>query len=126
MENQVTRTAITKSLLTVSALLLAFCFGLMTPKTDARAQATQLCASVPTAQTQRVLDGVAGAYNYQATVPDAAHPGQTLANPETKAQYVRRMLVSWVRESVRGYEATQAGEAARSSKAAEADALNIQ
>jgi hypothetical protein len=121
------RTAFTKSLLIFSALLMALCLGLTLPRTEAGAQATQsLCVTIPTAQAPRVLNGMAGAYSYQAAIPDPAHPGQTVPNPETKTQFAQRALVQFVRESVRGYEATQAGEAARSSKAAEADGLGIQ
>lgn len=74
--------------------------------------------TIPDAQLTRVVDGIAGQNNYQATIPDPANPtGPPIANPETKNQFVKRMMIKWAKESVKAWEATQAANVARDTAA---------
>lgn len=69
--------------------------------------------TIPDAQLTRVVDGIAGQYNYQAMVPGAALSDPPVTNPETKNAFVKRMMIKWVKESVKAWEATQASNTAR-------------
>lgn len=60
------------------------------------------------AQTNRVIDAICGLYDYQPQVADPANPGQTIANPETKAQFAKRQIIEFVRNSVVAWETRQA------------------
>jgi hypothetical protein len=66
----------------------------------APAMAVDWTITIPEAVAPRVLDAVCGSLGYQDTVD-----GQP--NPETKAQFVRRMLKQSIRDMVRDYEARQ-------------------
>jgi hypothetical protein len=60
--------------------------------------------AVPAAQVARVEAAFAFQYGYQATLPDEANPGQSLPNPETKSQFVKRMMAEHLRSVVKAYE----------------------
>lgn len=49
--------------------------------------------TIPDAQINRVVDGVCLAYNYQATIGGSP-------NPETKAQFAKRMLIERLKQMV--------------------------
>lgn len=74
--------------------------------------------SIPASITTRVIDGVSGQYGYQTLINGEA-------NPETKTQFATRMARTWVKESVKAYEATLAANNAKNSAivAAEAEIL---
>lgn len=91
-----------KTILSAVAIVLLFA---------SQAFAGQLCVTVPDPVDARVLDGVAGQYKYQATIKDAG--GATIPNPETKAQFVKRVIRGFVKQSVVAYEAGVAAETAR-------------
>ncbi len=52
--------------------------------------------------TSRITDAICSKFNYQPTIPDPNNVGQTISNPETKANYAKRMIkeriIAWVRE----------------------------
>lgn len=74
----------------------------------------QIVVTVPDAVLQRVLDAFAAAYGYQATIDGSP-------NPETKAQFARRMVRQYVKNTVVAHEAEQAAITARQTAA---DAAN--
>ena len=73
----------------------------------------QLTITIPDVQLKRVLDGVAWDNNYQATVADPKDNTKTIPNTETKAQFVKRMLVERLKGMVKGGEQKQADENAK-------------
>lgn len=67
----------------------------------------QLVIDFPDSIRNRVLDAFASTYGYQATLQDGT------PNPQTKAQFAKAQVARFVKEVVKGYEATRAGEIAR-------------
>lgn len=67
--------------------------------------------NIPDAILPRVLNGFASRYGYTPTLVDGN--GADYQNPETKAQFAKRMLVDYMRTVVREAEATAAADAAR-------------
>lgn len=66
----------------------------------------KIIIDVPDAQAQRVLNGFCADRGYQPTLPDDT------PNPETKAQFVKRLLIQYIKNSVRMNEIQAASEAA--------------
>lgn len=62
----------------------------------------------------RIVDAMAITYGYSATIPDPANLGQTIPNPETKAQFGRKQIRRIIMESVRNAEVIQARTTAES------------
>lgn len=60
-------------------------------------------------------------YGYQATIPDPAHPGQTLPNPQTPAQFAAQRIIQYAVDVAKSYAAKQA-DAARVTALAQVDA----
>ncbi len=73
----------------------------------------QISVTIPDAALPRVLDAFASSYQYKATVPDPANPSLTIPNPQTKAQFARSRLISYMQDIVRAHEANAAAETAR-------------
>ncbi len=67
--------------------------------------------TVSSTNKTRIIDGIAGQHNYQATIEDAE--GKSIPNPETKGVFVKRMAREWVISNVRSFEANQAAEDSR-------------
>lgn len=44
---------------------------------------------------------IAAFYGYESTIPDPAHEGQTIPNPETVAQFSRRKLLADMQDRFR-------------------------
>lgn len=74
--------------------------------------------TIPDGVAARVTDGLAGQYNYQATIPAPNPLNPPVPNPETKAQFAKRMVANFIKDSVKAYEATQAARIARDTAAA--------
>lgn len=53
--------------------------------------------------TQRVITALCAVNGYQATLPDGT------ANPQTPAQFAKACVVAYIRQTVFGYEQSQAG-----------------
>lgn len=64
----------------------------------------------------RINAAFAATYGYQATLEDGT------ANPQTVGQFTRTKIRDHIKRVVTDYEATQAAEAARTSKVAEVEA----
>lgn len=77
--------------------------------------------TVPDAQQNRLVNGIAGQYGYQVTVPAPNPLDPPVPNPETKGQFAKRMMLKWAKDSVKAYEATQAANASRDAAAAAAE-----
>ncbi len=69
--------------------------------------------TIPDPVVARVRTAFTNTYGYQATIPDPSNPGQTIPNPETASAFMRRMLMNFVKDTVKGYEASQAVRTAR-------------
>ncbi len=80
-----------------------------------------LTITIPNAQLTRVANAVATQHGYQAEVPDPDNPGQTIPNPQTKADFAREVLMRFLRETVRAHEAAVAAESARQTAITKAD-----
>ena len=67
--------------------------------------------TIPDAQINRVVGAFAIAYNYQAILenPD----GTTFPNPETRPQFMRRQIMTFIKNTVQSVEVIAAAEAAR-------------
>lgn len=74
---------------------------------------TTLTLTIPDAQTARVVAAFEKAYSYQPFLADGITP-----NPETKAQFMRRMIMQFIRDTVQAVEASTAAETARAAEMA--------
>lgn len=81
----------------------------------------QIVLNVPDGQQSRLVNGIAGQYGYQSTVPAPNPLDPPVPNPETKGQFAKRMMLKWAKESVKAWEATQAAGTARDTAAADAE-----
>jgi hypothetical protein len=61
----------------------------------------------------RIQDAIAAAYGYQTTIPDGN--GGTIPNPESKAQFARRMIGGHIKSVVRTQELAAARVASETS-----------
>lgn len=86
----------------------------------------QIIIDIAVADLPRVIDAIAGQYNYQDTIPDPNNPeGPEIANPETHAQFAKRQAARWAKENVISWEAKQASEAARLIAITDAEGIDI-
>lgn len=74
------------------------------------ALATDIIITIPTAIAPRVLDGFAANHGYRATLEDGS------PNPESKAEFARRMLKEYIRQSAIAGETLAARDAAEASQ----------
>lgn len=70
-----------------------------------------ISVTIPDAVLPRVLNAFASRYGYLATLTNA--DDQPVANPETKAQFAKRMLAEHIKRVVREEEAIAAELTAR-------------
>lgn len=76
--------------------------------------------TLPDAELTRILDGFAAQHKYQDTVPnpdyDPDDPAETdpptIPNPQNKAQFLKKKIIQFVKESVRAQETRSTKEAA--------------
>ena len=64
-----------------------------------------------------IVDDLAAANGYQATIPDPANPGQTLPNPQTKAAFAKEMVRQYIVRTIRDYRKEAAAKLAREAAA---------
>lgn len=71
----------------------------------------QICFTIPDAVLGRVINAIAGYYGYAEKL---SHPlfGNQEPNPETKAQFAKRMLRRHLKGLVRAWESELAAKAA--------------
>lgn len=77
--------------------------------------------TVPDGQLARLVNGIAGQYGYQATMPAPNPLDPPVPNPETKGQFAKRMMLKWAKESVKAWEATQSANTARDTASADVE-----
>lgn len=75
--------------------------------------------TIPDAVSGRVVNAVAAMNNYQPVVPNGS--GAMVANPETKAQFAKRMISEKIIQMVKQYETQQAAQAAMAQAASSVD-----
>lgn len=80
-----------------------------------------LGVTVPDAQATAILDDFVAYHGYQATIKDAE--GNDIPNPQTKAQFAKAKVVSFVRESIKSFRANASANSARDVKIQEVDAI---
>ncbi len=60
----------------------------------------QIVLTVNDAQLARLAEAVARRQGYRDTIQDSVDPTKTIPNPETKAQFVRRWVVTMLKNEV--------------------------
>lgn len=75
------------------------------------------------ASKDAVIAAFADAYNYQATVPDPANPGQTIANPQSPAAFANDRIKSFIKEVYASSAINAATKSAASSSKATVDSV---
>lgn len=60
----------------------------------------QIIVTVNDAQLARLADAVARRQGYRETIQDPIDPTKTIPNPEMKAQFVRRWLITMLKNEV--------------------------
>lgn len=75
----------------------------------------------------RIANAFAIAYGYQDQVPDPANPGAMIPNPETKAQFTKKKVADFIRNTVIAVESEKAATDARvASSQAVTDSVVVQ
>lgn len=77
--------------------------------------ATTISLSIPDAQVTRVVNAMCAIGNYQSTLADGS------ANPQTKAQFAKQMLITYVMNTVKAVEAQAAVDNARTTAISNVD-----
>jgi len=87
-----------------------------------------LTINTTTAQDQRIAPAFKSVFNYQEQIPDPNWDGENppeppmIPNPEGVAAFVRRHVITFMRNVVKQYEANEAANAARQAAIAQVDA----
>jgi hypothetical protein len=81
----------------------------------------KITINIPDTKLQRILNGLAYQYGYQDEIeqPGPGRRDTKVPNPETKQQFVRRMLKRLIIQAVQQYESNEAAEQARQAKVSE-------
>ena len=80
-----------------------------------------LTINTTTEQDQRIAPAFKSVYHYQDQIPDPNDPESTIPNPESVAVFVRRQVITFMRNVVKQYEATEAANTARQAAIAQVD-----
>lgn len=70
-----------------------------------------------------VIAAFASQYGYQATIPDPANPGQTIANPQSTKQFAMAKLTQYIKDIYRADAVTSATKTAGSTANATVDGV---
>ena len=68
----------------------------------------QIILTIPDALTTRVLAGICGLYGYSTTIPNPVNPEEMIQNPETKSEFVRKILLKKIKRDVLEFEGNEA------------------
>ena len=60
----------------------------------------QIVLTINDAQLTRLAEAVARRQGYRETIQDSVDPTKTIPNPETKAQFVRRWVITMLKNEV--------------------------
>lgn len=74
--------------------------------------------TIPSTKLDRVVNGICGHYGYQAEINGEP-------NPESKVQFAKRMLVSYVKDCVMTYEIREANTASSESITTDVETIDI-
>lgn len=75
--------------------------------------------------TDDIVDALAYEHGYRDTMPVPGKPNETRPNPETKAQFARKVLKNLILGAAKRHEIKKAEEVARVAKEAELADLDI-
>jgi hypothetical protein len=78
--------------------------------------AKSLTITAPDALFDQAVAAVCGQYGYQAKVPDPAHPGQTMANPQSPVDFAKLQVVAWIGENINAWGGKQIDQSVQSQK----------
>ena len=87
--------------LLLQMLMAGNCFGLV------------ICINIPNDQSNRVIDAVTSIKKYRVQVEDTNNTGSFITNPESKAQFTKRVLVEFLKDHVSSYEGNRDANLAR-------------
>lgn len=79
-------------------------------------------------QSNRIVNGFAKRFNWQANIQDPAFPDdptKTIPNPETKVEHYRRRLMQYSKDVVKGVESDEAVEPVRQAAETSANGITI-
>lgn len=79
--------------------------------------------TIPDDKIQRIITAFTKEFGYQDNITN--EDGTTSPNPETKAQFTKRMVIEYIKQTTRNYEANIAAGAARVSTNADVNSINI-
>ena len=65
--------------------------------------AVTLSYTLSDAQAAEVVDALCQRYGYQDTLPDPNNAGQTIPNPETRAQFAKRQVAEFIKHEGLAY-----------------------
>jgi hypothetical protein len=68
----------------------------------------QIILYLPDDLVARVLAGMCGLHNYQETITDPENPEQTIPNPETKVEFIKRIIRQKIKRDVLEWEGAEA------------------
>lgn len=79
------------------------------------ANATNITISVPSNKVTRVVDAIARKYDYKTQICDP-NTNVCVANPQTKADFARQVLINFIQDIVYDIESSDAYKAAQTSQ----------
>ncbi len=82
-------------------LMAGNCFGLV------------ICINIPEDQSNRVIDAVTSIRKYRVQVEDPNNIGLFITNPESKVQFMKRVLVEFLKDHVSSFEGNRDANLAR-------------
>ena len=63
--------------------------------------------TIPDVNKQLILDAYCNTFAYQAQIPNPTDPTKTIANPETKQQFIKKRIAGYIKDIVQNYEKRQ-------------------
>ena len=85
----------------------------------------QIVLTVNDAQLARLAEAVARRQGYRETIQDSVDPTKTIPNPETKAQFIRRWMITMLKNEVVLDELQQRIKQAQNDAVANAPVVDI-
>lgn len=83
-----------------------------------------LSVTVPDAQATAILNDFCDYHGYQSSFTDEA--GNITTNPQTKAQFAKAKVASFIKERIKAYRANKEAEIARQAQITSAEAISIE
>lgn len=68
----------------------------------------QIILNIPDALVNRVIAGMYGLHSYQATIQNPDNPDEMIPNPESKADFVKRIIKKKIKRDVLEWEGAEA------------------